>query len=48
MEKTEWNADLLRQLEFVRHGTGEGFKIYYKTTVYKAVIIKRRWLSASK
>lgn len=36
------------QLEFARYGTEEGFKIYYKTTVYKAVIIKRRWLSTSK
>lgn len=47
-ENREWNAELLRQLEFARHGTGEGFKIYYKTTVCNAVIIKRGWLSASK
>ena len=47
-ENREWNVELLRQLEFARHGIGESFKIYYKATVYKAVIIKRRWVLASK
>lgn len=47
-ENREWSAELLRQLEVGRHGAGEGSKIYYKATVYKAVIIKRRWLLSSK
>lgn len=47
-ENREWSAELQRQLEFGRCGTGEGFKIYYKAIVSKAVIIKRWWLPAPK
>lgn len=32
-ESGEWSVELLRQLEFARHSTGEDFKIYYKATV---------------
>lgn len=32
-ENTEWNVEVLKQLEFARHGNEEDFKIYNEATV---------------
>ena len=32
-ENREWSVELLKQLEFARHGNEEDFKIYCKATV---------------
>lgn len=44
----EWSLELLRQMEYARHGTGQHFKIYYKAAVLldKATATKRLWLLA--